>query len=100
MTSMSNGSKPRRHRDKPDFLSVRSRLTRWILLFLCTPVLLVSDPRLQAADLEAASDYEFLIREWDLPEGLADAVTAIQKSADGFLWVASRKGLGRFDGQN
>lgn len=42
---------------------------------------------------------EFLIRNWDTRSGLPSAtVTAIQRTADGFLWIGTRQGLVRFDG--
>ena len=46
----------------------------------------------------AASEYE--VRAWGLEHGLPQvSVTAIERSADGFLWLGTFGGLVRFDGR-
>ena len=48
----------------------------------------------------AAPDSErFLVRTWGMSEGLpGPSVTALAQTADGYLWVATSRGLARFDG--
>src|SRR5712672_2786771 len=47
------------------------------------------------------SDTEGAIRTWHKEDGLlADSVTAILQTRDGFLWVGTSGGLARFDGVN
>ena len=46
-----------------------------------------------------AADSQWSIKKWDLEDGLpALAITGLVQSADGFLWVATRATLTRFDG--
>src|SRR5262249_42224412 len=41
---------------------------------------------------------EFLVRSWDNEDGLPSAaVRAIARTPDGYLWIATDKGLARFD---
>jgi len=49
---------------------------------------------------EVDAGNEFLIRTWDARNGLPGGtfVLAIQRTDDGYLWMATRKGLVRFDG--
>ncbi len=50
-----------------------------------------------AADKEILPD--FLVRTWDSEDGLPAApIQAAARTADGYLWVATRAGLARFDG--
>jgi ligand-binding sensor domain-containing protein/signal transduction histidine kinase len=43
---------------------------------------------------------EFSVRSWDSRAGLpADEITALARTADGFLWVGMASGLVRFDGE-
>lgn len=43
--------------------------------------------------------YAFASRSWQVGEGLPDnSVQAIAQTTDGFLWVGTRQGLARFDG--
>src|SRR5439155_4992768 len=45
------------------------------------------------------SEIEVAIRAWHKGDGLlADSVTAILQTRDGFLWVGTSEGLARFDG--
>jgi signal transduction histidine kinase/ligand-binding sensor domain-containing protein len=42
---------------------------------------------------------KFLVRTWGMSEGLpGPSVTALAQTADGYLWVATSRGLARFDG--
>jgi signal transduction histidine kinase/ligand-binding sensor domain-containing protein len=42
---------------------------------------------------------EFAIRSWDTRDGLpVGAIAGIERSRNGYLWLATRKGLVRFDG--
>lgn len=46
---------------------------------------------------KAAQDY--VLRTWDTEDGLAgNSVFGIAQTADGYLWLATSEGLGRFDG--
>lgn len=46
----------------------------------------------------ALKDYR--VTEWQMNEGLPyPSIGALAQSADGYLWLATRAGLGRFDGQ-
>jgi signal transduction histidine kinase/ligand-binding sensor domain-containing protein len=41
----------------------------------------------------------FLVRTWGMSEGLpGPSVTALAQTADGYIWVATQRGLARFDG--
>ena len=43
---------------------------------------------------------EFAVRSWDARAGLpAEDITALARTADGFLWVGTTAGLVRFDGE-
>src|SRR5512134_2825386 len=43
---------------------------------------------------------EFVIRSWDRREGLPPTViNNIQRAQDGYLWLATQRGLVRFDGE-
>lgn len=43
---------------------------------------------------------DFQVRQWTTSEGLPDMMaTSLAQTADGYLWIGSRVGLTRFDGQ-
>ncbi len=47
----------------------------------------------------ASTNVNWTMRSWQSDEGLPDnSVVAVEQAADGFLWVATRSGLARFDG--
>lgn len=47
----------------------------------------------------APANGNWTMRSWQSDEGLPDnSVVGIEQAADGFLWVATRSGLSRFDG--
>ena len=47
----------------------------------------------------ASTNFNWTMRSWQSDEGLPDnTVVGIEQAADGFLWVATRSGLARFDG--
>lgn len=48
---------------------------------------------------QAAGPTHYLLDTWQVQNGLPDnEVLALAQSADGFLWLATRQGLARFDG--
>jgi signal transduction histidine kinase/ligand-binding sensor domain-containing protein len=52
-----------------------------------------------AADDGGKSGEEFVMRAWDIEDGLSDnTISGIAQTADGYLWLATREGLARFDG--
>ena len=43
----------------------------------------------------------YLFRSWDIDDGMPSThVNAVARTADGFVWLATAKGLARFDGQH
>jgi len=49
--------------------------------------------------LSAAATLPWVVRNWQSDEGLPDnSVVGIEQTPDGFLWVATKTGLVRFDG--
>ncbi|HVU28109.1 MAG TPA: triple tyrosine motif-containing protein [Verrucomicrobiae bacterium] len=49
----------------------------------------------------SAADATWSMRSWQASEGLPDdTVVGVGQTPDGFLWVATREGLVRFDGQH
>lgn len=54
---------------------------------------------LSTASAAPVSTNDFLVRSWSKREGLPhNTVHAIHQTRDGYLWVATRAGLARFDG--
>jgi ligand-binding sensor domain-containing protein/signal transduction histidine kinase len=48
-----------------------------------------------------AAAQDFQVRSWQVEDGLPDGtVTSLAQTPDGYLWVGTRKGLVRFDGDN
>jgi ligand-binding sensor domain-containing protein len=48
-----------------------------------------------------AGAQDFQVRNWQIENGLPDSsVTALAQTPDGYLWVGTRKGLVRFDGDS
>jgi len=42
---------------------------------------------------------EFHVQNWRREDGLPDGqITALEQTADGYLWIGTAKGLARFDG--
>ena len=42
---------------------------------------------------------DVVLRNWDLDDGLPSArINAVARTSDGYLWLATQKGLVRFDG--
>ncbi|MEO8031656.1 MAG: two-component regulator propeller domain-containing protein [Gemmatimonadota bacterium] len=61
-------------------------------------VLLVS-PHLSAQQPAGFLSQRFLAQSWSVHDGLPDSrLTAVLVSQEGFLWIGTRKGLARFDG--
>jgi ligand-binding sensor domain-containing protein/signal transduction histidine kinase len=54
---------------------------------------------LAVSGIGRAEDPGWMVRNWQTEDGLPDSgITAIEQTADGFLWVGTPKGLARFDG--
>ena len=54
-------------------------------------------PAARAADLH--NEHHWSVREWAVENGLpSNWVCGIAQTPDGFLWIATREGLSRFDG--
>ena len=54
---------------------------------------------LSARSAEEAEEADFVIRSWDRREGMpVGVVSEIQRASNGYLWLATQKGLVRFDG--
>jgi ligand-binding sensor domain-containing protein len=67
------------------------RLTACAMLLACC-----SDA---AAKSEGESEPEYTIDTWSTKQGLPQSsATAVTQSRDGYLWIATFKGLARFDG--
>jgi len=48
---------------------------------------------------EAPADSEFAVKSWDSADGLPNSpITALARTADGYMWIGTRAGLARFDG--
>ncbi len=44
---------------------------------------------------------DVVLRNWDLDDGLPSArINAVARTSDGYLWLATQKGLARFDGSH
>jgi len=49
---------------------------------------------------EQIEEGDFVIRSWDRREGMpVSVVNEIQRAPNGYLWIATQKGLVRFDGE-
>lgn len=56
---------------------------------------------LLAGEVLCLSAEEFYVQNWRREDGLPDGqITAIEQTADGYLWIGTAKGLARFDGQH
>ena len=63
------------------------------------PALVAAFLLILVAGSGSACAQEFLVRNWQTEDGLADnTVTAIQQTTDGYLWLGTFNGLVRFDG--
>jgi signal transduction histidine kinase/CheY-like chemotaxis protein/ligand-binding sensor domain-containing protein len=61
---------------------------------------LLFPPSASALD-PAAAVRDYAVTEWRTKDGLAyPALRSVQQSGDGYLWIATRAGLSRFDGLN
>lgn len=61
-----------------------------------TILIAISLPQVSA---ELSREPHFLVRSWDTRHGIPNApVVGIQRSPDGYLWVATKRGIARFDG--
>jgi ligand-binding sensor domain-containing protein/signal transduction histidine kinase len=63
---------------------------QWLVIFLFVPAL---------AAAAVSTNVQWFTRHWQSDEGLPDnTVVDVAQGGDGFLWVATRSGLARFDG--
>ena len=46
----------------------------------------------------SATQLEWSVRTWQIPDGSTNTVTGVAQSPDGYLWVATLAGLNQFDG--
>jgi ligand-binding sensor domain-containing protein/signal transduction histidine kinase len=74
-------------------------LRHWLycgpLLALCSCLVPIAGA--QAADTTVLQD--FVLRNWDVDDGLPSArINAVVRTADGYLWLATQKGVVQFDG--
>ncbi|HMA00618.1 MAG TPA: two-component regulator propeller domain-containing protein [Steroidobacteraceae bacterium] len=70
-------------------LGIRGLLAM-LLIGACAPALAL-DPSLQPS--------QYVLDNWQIPDGLPQtSVQAIARTPDGYLWVGTQEGLGRFDG--
>src|SRR5271156_2229366 len=62
-----------------------------LLILTCAPPVRALDPN--------RSVTQYLQRIWQVPQGLPDAtIHSILQTSDGYLWLATQRGLIRFDG--
>ena len=74
-------------------LSLRILLALWVFAGFGAQVfdLLAEDAR--------PDSNEYVLRAWDMEDGLPhNSVSGIAQTPDGYLWLATREGLARFDG--
>ena len=70
-----------------------SSCCRLLVLWLCL------GPVARALAVETTVLQDVVLRNWDLDDGLPSArINAIARTSDGYLWLATQKGLVRFDG--
>lgn len=82
---------------RPGSVREKTALTVLWLLLPLTPTMGLG----AAAILDPARlSREFTLRSWQKQDGLPDnQVQAIHQTRDGYLWIATRRGVARFDGQ-
>ena len=80
--------------------SLRKTLWRSTRLRCCASWLGLLLTTLTAAPAaERFTDQNFLLRNWDLDDGLLSTrVNAVARTADGYVWLATFNGVARFDG--
>ena len=68
----------------------------------CFPILALLPaifPLEKIAGAEPKIEQEFILRNWDTEEGLPSSnLSALAKTADGYLWIGTASGLVRYDG--
>ncbi|MDQ1354246.1 MAG: hypothetical protein QG657_4555 [Acidobacteriota bacterium] len=61
-------------------------------------IILLFGPHLSGLDPAKSVD-QYLVDQWGIPEGIpSDTIHSITQTQDGYLWIATPKGLLRFDG--
>lgn len=61
-------------------------------------IILLFGPHLSGLDPAKPVD-QYLVDQWGIPEGIpSDTIHSITQTQDGYLWIATPKGLLRFDG--
>lgn len=74
------------------------RIRRAVLLNAAIPALLLAAPAAQALDPGKAIT-QYMQTSWTSESGLPqNSVQAMAQSSDGYLWLGTQEGLGRFDG--
>src|SRR5690242_12921529 len=74
----------------------RALARRGTVVGACLLAALLLGPTESLAQMAAP---EFVIRSWDARDGLPiGAITDIERTRNGYLWLATKKGLVRFDG--
>src|ERR1700680_1282778 len=72
---------------------LKLRIRGWLAVLLvgvCAPAFAL-DPSLQPS--------QYVLDNWQIPEGLPQtSVQAIARTPDGYLWVGTQEGSGRFEG--
>src|ERR1041385_4518884 len=64
----------------------------------CLLILVVAS---SACSAEEPAEPDFVIRTWERREGVpATVINGIQRAPNGYLWLATQKGLVRFDGEH
>ena len=77
-----------------DELLSRPRRTRLALARLACGLLVLAAPEISTMRAE-----EFHVQNWRREDGLPDGqITALEQTADGYLWIGTANGLARFDG--
>ena len=77
-----------------DAFSSRPRRVHYALIRLACGLLLLAAPGISTMRAE-----EFHVQNWRREDGLPDGqITALEQTADGYLWIGTAKGLARFDG--
>lgn len=87
---------PRSLRLRASGLRVVRSLAPRILAF----VLLIAGPATASWALDASKQMtQYMLSTWEIPQGLPqNTVEEIAQTPDGYLWLATQEGLGRFDG--
>jgi ligand-binding sensor domain-containing protein/signal transduction histidine kinase len=79
---------------------IRVRCSFARLLALLASCLCLSAATVSVRAVESRTDPDFAIQSWDRRQGVpATVINDIQRAPNGYLWLATQKGLVRFDGE-